>query len=269
MASRSVRALRRPQLAVVLVALAATGAVAAHRVQSPAGAHETKIDLGMTCPLGGPITVSYTVSHTPTSGAVAGEVFTLSVRSTVALGADVPEVPVKTLRITVPVPVGLGRGGAVHVMGGTFTGSAELTGAEVVVSLTADDGINTRNMAVPELMIPLSVPPGSAGQTLAFAGPSSIDLGLDFLDTPIDEKCVANAGNPPLVTTVVAPGSGGPVTTAPPVTTRPSVTTAPPVTTRPAVTTTRPSGPTTTRSPGGTGPGGGPVPVVVTPNYTG
>jgi hypothetical protein len=191
----------------------------------------------------------------------------------------VPEVTVKTLAITMPVPAGLGGGGSVHVMGGTFTGTGTIAGDVVTVSLTAGPGVTTKTMAVPELMIPLEVPLSAAGTTLAFAGPSKLDLALDLAGTPIDESCTADAGNPPLLTTVVA-GTPGPVTTMPSMTTVPTATTAttapvattrPPVaTTRPPVTTTKPStGPTTTRPAGGTGPGGGPRPVVATPTYTG
>ena len=172
MLSRSTRVFGRRQIAVLLAAFTAFGAFAAYRSQVSAEAHETKVDLPMTCALAGALTVSHTVTHTPTAGAVAGELFTISDKSSVALADTFPEVGVTALSITIPIPAGVTSGGGVHAMGGSFTKAGESTGAGgLTINLTANAGTTSKNMTVPELMIPVSVPAGAAGQTIAFPGP--------------------------------------------------------------------------------------------------
>lgn len=291
MISRSTRVFGRRQLAVLLAAFTAFGAFAAYRSMQSADAHETTVDLGLTCPLAGALTVTHTVSHTPTAGAVAGELFTISDKSSVALAPTFPEVGVTSMKITIPIPAGVTSGGEVHLMGGTFTKGGESVGAGgLTITLTANPGTTSKTMSVPELMIPVNIPAGAAGQTIAFAGPSTLVIDVNFMGNPLTETCTANPGNPPLVSTVVAPGStattagptttsGGSVTTAPattaPVTTAPvttaPVTTRPGVTTRPATTappTTMGHDPTEPADPD-TGTAEPAEPVIATPHYTG
>jgi hypothetical protein len=275
--SRLARARGRRQIAVVLGAVVAFGAFAAYRTQSGAQAHETTVDLGMTCAVAGALTVSYTVDHEPETGAVAGETFTLNVASSVVLNPSLPEIAVTGMAVTIPVPAGVTDGGAVEVSGGSFTKTGQSNaGANLVLDLAANPGTTTKNLAMPTLSIPVGVPAAAAGQTLTFAGPSSLAITADLGGTPINETCTAAAGNPPLVTTVVASGSapgtgGGPTTSAPPTsapkTTAPATTKAPTTTKAPATTVQ----PTTTVVVSGGQTGSSPAAVAVTaqPQFTG
>jgi hypothetical protein len=264
MRSGSVRALGRRQIAVIAAALVAFGGFAAYRTQSSAGAHETQVALGMTCSLAGPLTVNYTVSHTPESGAIAGQTFTLDVKSSATLPENLATVGVTAMTIIIPVPAGVTGGGDVMVMGGTFTKSSQsLSGGSLSLGLAANPGTTVGSMAIPELMIPVGIPADAAGQTIAFNGPSTLSITVNVAGTPITESCSANAGNPPLVSTVVAAGTSpttadhdhenpttvptsAPATTAP--TTRPPTTT-PPTTDHHGNPTTVPTRPATTAPP--------------------
>jgi hypothetical protein len=242
MSSLSMRALGRRKAAVVGVALVAFGGYAGYRTQAGAEAHETFSDQKMTCQIAGAITVSYTLTHTPEAGAVAGQTFTLDIKSTVALNPATPEVAIKTMTITIPTPAAVIGGADIMVMGGNLAGAGQTTeGTDTVLSLTADAGVTSKTLQVPELMIPVEVPLAAAGQSVSFAGPSKLVLGAELQGTPITETCTADASNAPLLT--VKP-SGGTVESTAPVPT----TTTPP-TTGGATTTSRPSGATTTGAP--------------------
>jgi hypothetical protein len=284
MSSLSVRALGRRQIAVVGIALLVFGGYAIYRTQARAQAHETYADQKMTCTIAGAITVSYTVNHQPMEGAVAGQTFTIDTKSTVALNPSTPEVAIKTMAITIPTPAAVKGGGEIMVMGGNLKKAGQSTqGADTVLSLTADAGVTSKTLQVPELMIPFEIPAAAAGQTVAFPGPSKLALGAELQGNAINENCTADASNAALLT--VKPSGGTAATTVAGQTTMPmgatTTTKASGATTTQAPTTTVKGAPTTakvatttasTPSTGGevgSGNAGAPVAVPVSPHFVG
>jgi hypothetical protein len=255
---RSSRAPRRKQIAVVVVAVLAFVGFAAYRTQSAAEAHEEHLTMAMTCAVVGPMNVDYTVSHTPVAGAVAGQTFTLDVKSAVVIPGAY-DFPVISMQLTIPIPAGVTGGGDVMVMSGSFTKASQTTdGGSLVVNLDAKAGTTTKNLVAPGLMIPVGIPADAAGETIVFAGPSKLVTTVDFAGTPVPAECTPNDGNPALVTTKVAPAGSTPATTA-----------APGPTTKPGTATPTTKAPATAGGGGTPKPGGPPKAVSATPNYTG
>ena len=241
MSSLSSRAFGRRHVAVLVVAaLALTSFVLVRARQADAA--ETKASMKMQCLVGGAITVNYTINHTPPSGPIAGQVFTLHTSTVVELAATTPDVPVNGLTITIPNPAGLTPGGEVTLEGGNLTKVSEaIEGSNLILKMQANAGVTTKSMVTPAMSIPVMVPASLAGQPITFQGPSLFQLGIKLLGQDLTEQCTAAADNPPLLVTpaVVSPTTTTTTTTT---TTRPPTTTT--TTTRPPTTTT-----TTTRPP--------------------
>jgi hypothetical protein len=277
--SSSIRAFGRGKIAVLLAALLAFIGFAVVRTQLGAEAHETTVVLTSTCDIGGAQSTTYTVTHDPLS-AVPGQPLTLNVASSLAPQSDpnIAGLPLKSITLTVPTPAQV-TGGDIMVMGGNLSKGSQTNNPDgsATIVLNANAGVTVGTLQIPTLMFMLTVKAGITGP-IVFQGPSKLAIGVDFLGTPVNVTCTADAANPPLVsipvaapattttaapttTTTVAPTTTttrpATTTTAAPTTTttRPATTTtaAPTTTTtRPATTTT--AGPTTTKAPTTTRP---------------
>jgi hypothetical protein len=216
MRSPTMRALARPQLVVLAAALLAFGAFAIYRTATSAQAHETYVDMSMTCDNGSQIKVSYTVNHDPEAGAIAGQLFTIKAQSSVTVDPAMPDVPLSTVAVTIAEPADVGPAGDVKVVGGNLTKASQTTASgNIVVNLTAGAGVSPKTLQVPELDIPVNLPAATAGKILNFPGPSQIALGMTGQPTV---GCTAAATNSPLITvkpsggTATTTGGGGPTT---------------------------------------------------------
>jgi hypothetical protein len=241
MSSLPTRSLGRRKVAATAAALVAFGGLSVFYGQSPASAHETTVTLGMTCQVAGAIDVDYTVSHEPEAGATAGELFTINTSSKVATDLAI-EVGLKTINITIPTPAGVTNGGQITTTGGNLhkTGQAGSDG-ETVLTLTADAGVTNKTMQMPTLHIPVMIS-AKHPETINFAGPSTLALGVIFSGQDVTETCTANDGNPPLLS--IKP-TGGSVVAAPPTTKK------------------------TTTTVKGAAEAGGATPIKATPQFTG
>jgi hypothetical protein len=207
MLSTSVRALGRRQIAVMAAGLMAFGGFAVYQTQSSASAHETKVSLGMTCPVEAlktsfAVNVDYVLTHTPTVGPIAGSKFTLHVASTTGgLPADFNDVPVSGVGLKIPVPAGVTPAGGVTLTGGSFDKTAEsVAGGTLAITLTAHPGTTAGNLVMPTLSIPMGIPTDAEGETLTIEGPSELSIVAGLAVT-----CTANAGNTPLLAVKVLP----------------------------------------------------------------
>jgi len=263
MSSLSSRAFGRRQIAVLVVASLALVGFVSFRARQ-ASAHETYVDQAMTCTIGGNITAHYTINHDPETLNV-GQVFTIDTKSTVDLDPTAPDVPVKAMKIIIPNPAEVVSAGDIMVMGGNLKKAGQSTeGANTILNMTADAGVTSKTIQVPELMIPVTVGPAAAGKVINFYGPNTLELTILIGTVEAPVTCTGAATNPPILaikgvgttTTTKAPTTTttmAPTTTKAPTTTTtkaPTTTTtkAPTTTTTKAPTTTTTAGPTTTKS---------------------
>jgi hypothetical protein len=207
MTSRIRRA--RGVAAVAVVAVASFG-VALYGASGPVHAVETSVEIRTTCTLDGVVPVRFTVDHEPET-TLAGEPFTIHLRTDFRLAEGTPELPLRSLDLTIPVPAGV-TVGVVGVSGGTFTEVGQDTfGGNVMVHLTAVPGTTTASLRVPDLAIAARIAEGWAGATVTFRAPTNLAVGLDVAGTPVTDSCYATADSPPLLTVRVAapapPGS--------------------------------------------------------------
>jgi hypothetical protein len=242
MSSSSIRALGRKKVAVLLAVLVAFGSFAVYRTQTSAGAHETQVVLGLTCPLAGKMAVNYTVSHDPLS-AVPGAPLRLDVSSTMPPPpANVAGIGITNITITIPVPAEV-NGGNIEVMGGNLTkASQSVSGSSATLILNAAAGTTVGTIQMPMLMINMTVKAGVTGPSVC-QGPAalSITTNINRGTGPIVENCTADATNPPLVSIPVA----APVTTVTTVAPTTATTVAPTTKTTVAPTTATTVAPTT------------------------
>jgi hypothetical protein len=215
--SLSTRALGRRQIAVLVAAIFAFGGFAAWRTQAGAHAAEPSVDQHMTCKLAGALTVSYTVDRKPAEGVIAGKTLTLITKSAVQLSEGVANIGIKTMKITIPNPEGVGAAGSITATGGNLTKADQaVAGTATVLSMTAGAGVTAGTLEVPTLSIPFDIPESAAGKTISFPGPSSLELGVEVAGTALTETCTSDAGNPALLT--IGPSGETTITEAPPTT---------------------------------------------------
>ena len=242
----SMNALDRRKIALLAFAGLAFGGFAAWRTLPGAQAHETTAVQKMNCSLAGAITVNYTMTHVPTAGAIAGELFTLNVSNTVEM-ASALVVPIKSVAVTLLTPTGTTAAGEITASGGNLKKAGQTnSGAETVLNLTADAGVTSTTMAFPSLSIPLQIPAAAAGTPIAIQGPSKIALTVEVAGNELTETCAADAANTPLLTVTPTAPDGGGATTMP---SMPGMDHGTPTTT-PGPTTPAPTTPATT-APGG------------------
>src|SRR4051812_19967128 len=198
MSSLSTRSNGRRRIAAIAVAAVALGGFVAYG-QSPASAHETSVDLVMTCVSGtvkipDPLKVHYVVNHAPDT-AVAGEALEITTTSTVS-GVTLA-VDVTGLKITIPTPAGVTSGGQIKATGGNGAKSGQTSnGDSTTVEFPANPPVKSTELQVPTLGIPVLISENHP-ETITFEGPSNIELTIPALPLPVD--CTPSPDNPPLL----------------------------------------------------------------------
>jgi hypothetical protein len=247
MSSLSSRAFGRRQVAVLVVASLALVGFVTFRARQ-ASAHETYVDQAMTCTIGGNITAHYTINHEPET-LTPGVEFTIDTKSTVDLDPSAPDVPIKAMKIIIPNPADVVSAGDIMVMGGNLKKASQTSeGANTILNMTANAGVTSKTIQVPELMIPVTVGPAAAGKVINFYGPNTLELTILIGTVEAPVTCTGAATNPPILA-IKAQSPATTTTTAAPTTTTKApttTTTMAPTTTTKAPTTTTTMAPTTT-----------------------